>query len=691
MSTPFTANGQAFLIDSLEVYDAIQCLLHPTDRHEIRALGPGDGQSRSKVTWRGDPDAVKTITALADANGVYFTLNPVRADLGDKAASAADILERRNLLIDCDPVKSVKDAMATDKEKAHAWDLGSRVREYLASRGWPDPAVIDSGNGMHLEYLIALPNDEASKVLIAFVLHELADRFNTPCATVDVKVADAPRIAKLPGTWVRKGADTPERPHRMAHLVFMPQTRVAVTREQLEALVTPPAPPPMQPPVSPPTGGHWNLTAGGDLTVYVQRAIDGELADLKSAGLRNNALNAVAFNLSQLEGWPEFDGAAVKSLLRETALAIGLGAAETDKTIASGWKAGSAQPRSRPAPKVKQVKSVLDPKNLLVRADLIVAKDVVWMWPNRIPCGFLTVFAGRTGVGKSFVAFDIVARVTTGREWPDQSGNAPMGNVVIFSEDPQASMSVPRLRTMGADLSKVFFATWEAMTEFELHKVDMLELIIAQAGMPNLILIDPPQNFLGKTDENSNVQVRKVLMQLVKWIDTRPNDISIILITQVNKGGQEIAAVDRILGSVAWAATSRIAHTFAPDKDVKSGGFFSCPKTNLGEVPATLKYHFVKVGKQAKVEWDGITNKDADEVMQAPAKKTAADKAKAWITERFREKREWLSEELTTKAKEAGISRTALWSDDIKDLPIRRHQPGHTGPWYWTAQPEWPT
>jgi len=334
----------------------------------------------------------------------------------------------------------------------------------------------------------------------------------------------------------------------------------------------------------------------------------------------------------------------------------------------------------------------LDPSQLLVRADQIMEKDIVWLWQDRIPCGFLTVFAGRTGVGKSFVAFDVVARVTTGREWPDQPGvKAPVGSVVIFSEDPQSKMSVPRLRTMGADLTKVYFVTWEAMVQYELSDIDMLDLIVRQAGAPRLVIIDPPQNFLGETDENSNVQVRKVLMGLVKWVDTRPDDTSIVLITQVNKGTSDVAAVDRILGSVAWAATSRIAHTFAPDKDVKSGGFFSCPKTNLGEIPDTLRYHIVKVGKQAKVEWDGTCAQTADQVMQASMKKSAADKAVDWVIERFREKREWLSDELKNRAMHDGISTWELFKGDtIKALPIHKYHPINPGPWYWEAMPPWP-
>src|SRR5437763_1508413 len=45
----------------------------------------------------------------------------------------------------------------------------------------------------------------------------------------------------------------------------------------------------------------------------------------------------------------------------------------------------------------------------------IEVEPVRWLWPGCIPMGALTLIAGDPGVGKSMLALDIVARVTTGR------------------------------------------------------------------------------------------------------------------------------------------------------------------------------------------------------------------------------------------------------------------------------------
>lgn len=54
---------------------------------------------------------------------------------------------------------------------------------------------------------------------MAACLQALAARFNTPEATVDMRLGDAARICRLYGCWNRKGEDTPDRPHRRSKLL----------------------------------------------------------------------------------------------------------------------------------------------------------------------------------------------------------------------------------------------------------------------------------------------------------------------------------------------------------------------------------------------------------------------------------------------------------------------------------------
>ncbi len=84
---------------------------------------------------------------------------------------------------------------------------------------------------------------------------------------------------------------------------------------------------------------------------YAASALHRELTRLTSAavGSRNDTLNRAAFNLGQLTAAGLLDCDHVAAELERVATGIGLGPAETRRTIASGLAAGLEHPRTAPA------------------------------------------------------------------------------------------------------------------------------------------------------------------------------------------------------------------------------------------------------------------------------------------------------------------------------------------------------
>src|SRR5262245_11412297 len=190
---------------------------------ELRALGvPARNVVREIFN---SPDALAARAAQLDAlnpRGIYFTPNPLVPDLAGRrgvSARKSDVVRRHWLLIDVDPVRE-PDTNANDAEREAAWAvLDCCLGELEIGCGLSSPVVASSGNGLQLCYPIDLANDDASQGLIKAILKGLNDRLPAvmlATAQVDPKCFDAPRIWKLYGTTARKGAATPERPHRMA-------------------------------------------------------------------------------------------------------------------------------------------------------------------------------------------------------------------------------------------------------------------------------------------------------------------------------------------------------------------------------------------------------------------------------------------------------------------------------------------
>lgn len=669
----------------------------PGDTFELRGLT--SPHARTKVCRRDDLDAATDAAEdLSDMNGVYWSLNPIEPTAS--RASKKTVVGRRWFLIDVDPVRP-SDVSSTDAEKAEAGNVVGKIVDRLVSAGWPLPVMVDSGNGWHLLYRVNLPNDALSQQVLKAALYALAESHDTDAAVVDRATHDAPRISKLPGTWARKGPDLPDRPHRMARIVYQPDVIEVVTAEQLHALG--------QPAVAPPTNGHASGPAfpatasdGPGKSVYVGRAIELECSRvvLAPSGDRNTQLNKSAFALGTMADWPEMDAQKAKSLLQVAADRAGLAGPEILKTITSGWEAGKKDPRPRPADPAtngkasKATAKPARPDRLTIRADEIKPEVVTWLWPNRIALGFISLFAGRTGVGKSFVLCDVAARLSRGMTFPDGSPARPINGAMFISEDPYKYVLVPRLIELGADLSRVGFMRWEAMAGYELADTEYLNAAWEELGKPELIVIDPPANFLGGKDEHKNAEVRNVLMKIVVWLEDKPTAVA--LITHYNKGGAQKAldALDRIMGSVAWATAARVACGFIADPSDKTKCIFGGIKNNLGSKAEGISYQIVKTDALAKVTWLGKSDTSLDDAMANVKRKSVGKCVTEWLEDRFREKREWASNDLKNAAIAYGFSYNAFAkSPEVLALPIlKRHEPNAFGDmqWFWKAKPGWP-
>ena len=147
---------------------------------------------------------------------IYIVMNPIKFEFRGGAADDKDILCRRLLLIDIDRSGNTSEpASKAELDAAHS--LALQIEAFLAQRAFSAPTMVMSGNGYHLYYgLVDLENTPSATEGVRATLHMLSRRFNNVEVSVDTTVYNASRITKVPGTVMRKGVASDERPYRIA-------------------------------------------------------------------------------------------------------------------------------------------------------------------------------------------------------------------------------------------------------------------------------------------------------------------------------------------------------------------------------------------------------------------------------------------------------------------------------------------
>jgi hypothetical protein len=333
----------------------------------------------------------------------------------------------------------------------------------------------------------------------------------------------------------------------------------------------------------------------------------------------------------------------------------------------------------------------------VTKASEVKRRLIDWLLPGKIALGKPTLIAGDPGLGKSLVTCDMAARVSTGRDWPANGGNCPLGDVLMVSgEDDPADTIRPRLEAAGADLTRVHIVGGVESNRDGHIETRMLslrrdiEIIRKQAlALPQcrLIIVDPISAYLDGADSHNNADMRAVIAPLAEL--ARSIGAAIILVTHLNKatGGQ---AIYRSMGSLAFVAAARAAFLVTRDKRDSSRRLFLPTKNNLGPDATGMAYRIEEVDEVPRVVWDEeIIALSADDALRADNdpdehETTLVAGAVEWLRELLADG-PVASNDVKLEAKEAGYSLATLRRAQAI-LKIKPHRgPGVCGGinWYW--------
>ncbi len=299
-----------------------------------------------------------------------------------------------------------------------------------------------------------------------------------------------------------------------------------------------------------------------------------------------------------------------------------------------------------------------------VNASAVEPEAIVWLWPNRIPQGKLTLLAGHGGLGKSFVTIDVASRVSRGIAWPDGSPNREAGNVVIMNaEDGPSDTIVPRLVAAQADTSRIEIVTGlkddrgrDGWVNLGAHLQEIERVIVDKRA--TLLIVDPITAYLGKVDDHRNSELRAVLGPLAALAER--HRVAVIAVTHFRKG-QGLDAAQQIIGSVAYTAAARMCWVIGRDPDDDTRRLMLQAKNNITTEQAGLAFRII----DGVVQWSAdAVNTTADAMIAATQQGHEAKTAQSEAVEFLRDVLALgrvESHEIKKLAARQGISERTLW------------------------------
>lgn len=337
-----------------------------------------------------------------------------------------------------------------------------------------------------------------------------------------------------------------------------------------------------------------------------------------------------------------------------------------------------------------------EPQLTLTCLSDVEPENLQWIWPGWLPKGKLVTLDGDPGLGKSTLALDIGATVTTAGSWPDGTRCEHPGDVLLLSaEDGLADTTRPRCDAAGADVSRVHAIEGKSYLDPETGKRYLSPLTLANVTdigdamsrvRARLLIVDVLMAFMPSgTDSHKDQDIRRVLSALAAAADA--NECTVLLLRHLNKakGGDPLY---RGGGSIGIVGAARSGLLVAADPDDPTRRVLASVKSNLGVKPNSLVYRLVDSPDHgvAHIEWEGASNHDAHGLLSSSQDDDPDAKSAR------RDVDEWLGKLLADGPVESntvyGAADSAGFSKDKAKraksrMRVEAYKDTGDGPWFW--------
>jgi hypothetical protein len=320
-----------------------------------------------------------------------------------------------------------------------------------------------------------------------------------------------------------------------------------------------------------------------------------------------------------------------------------------------------------------------------------VSEPIEWLWPAWLPRGVVTLMDGNPGVSKSTLVADLVARITTGRDWPDGTpGTGRVGRVMwITTEDDPGRVLRPRIEAAGGDARLVRYVTSEVV--FPSGAGAFRELVVQRASEPGglaLVVLDPLFSHIDATVRTiADSEMRKGVMTPLGDA-SEAADISILVVRHYSKD-TTASPINRgagSLGGIVGAARALWSVTVDPTDETGDTKAVGVSKLNYARTQPPLRYRVIDrlppgwvTGSVSGIEWLGTSPLSIDDLMGDNDRKVADS---VDVLRELLEVGPLSAAEVAGKMRARGFGDTAVRRAK-KVLGIEPKKTGFQGQWLW--------
>lgn len=264
----------------------------------------------------------------------------------------------------------------------------------------------------------------------------------------------------------------------------------------------------------------------------------------------------------------------------------------------------------------------------------VLEKKPEFLWYPWLVKGAVTIMEGMPDQGKSFLTMKIATEVSRGGELPGEK-KVEAGNVLVLNPEDDAGYTIkPRLRSMGADLSRVRYGKKlfnftdinlaELQQEIETHDI-------------KLVTVDPLTAFLGEgVDIYRDNEVRGHLIALAEIASqSRCSFIVVRHLTKSSTGDP----LTRGIGSIGFTAFARSVIIVGQDPDDPELRAMAHVKMNIARKGMTQTFTLsggnAREGEMPEFQWCGTSDYTAFDIAAGPKREPGRPPAASAEAERF--------------------------------------------------------